>query len=82
MAEDTVTVEGKVGRAGMGWRAGWWAWGHGATGMDGDCALGSGGHPPMPYPHTHSEAVSAVRSPHHLTALRDGKAPICSGPRF
>lgn len=29
-----------------------------------------------------SEAVSAVRSPHHLTALRDGKAPICSGPRF
>lgn len=29
-----------------------------------------------------SEAVSAVRCPHHLTALRDGKAPICSGPRF
>lgn len=52
--------EGKVGRAGMGWRAGWWAWGHGATGMDGDCALGSGGHPPMPYPHTPTQRLSPL----------------------
>lgn len=60
MAEDTVAVEEKVGRAGMGWRAGWWAWGHGATGMDGDCALGSGGHPPMPYPHTPTQRLSPL----------------------
>lgn len=83
MAEDTVTVGGEGGQSGNGvesrlvglgprsYRYGW-----------GLCPRLWRASPHAVPPHPHSEAVSAVRSPHHLTALRDGKAPICSGPRF
>lgn len=46
------TVGGEGGQSENQMESRLWAWGPGATGMGGDCAICSGGHPLMLYPCT------------------------------